>query len=260
MAVFSSVAPVRGKSFFTLIELLVVVTIIAILAGMLLPALNKSREKARQINCVSNLKQVVLAFTAYSMENDEWIVATGTNEQRWCGRLANEKYEPAGGIMDYLSGSKYIKTCPTFARFQAKSDVANQNIGCGGYGLNELLGGYMWTGVPEVKVNQLTSASRTVAFADSVQYDWASPSLMIEMFFISPPECGYNCYPDSHFRHSKYANVAWAEGHVSSEFLRYSQQGYFSEDENLRIRMLGWFGVNQRQSQYYFEVKKGLFE
>lgn len=68
---------------FTLIELLVTIAVIAILVGVLLPALNSAREKARDLSCRNNLKTIGIAQTGYSSSFDDWIVPNYSS--RWRG-------------------------------------------------------------------------------------------------------------------------------------------------------------------------------
>ena len=70
------------RKSFTLIELLVVVAIIAILAGMLLPALGKARDMARTVSCKNNLRQLFLMHYTYADSFKDWAFANSYSTAR----------------------------------------------------------------------------------------------------------------------------------------------------------------------------------
>jgi len=117
-----------SRRAFTLIELLVVIAVIAVLMGILMPALKKAREQAQSLFCRGNLKTYTLAVPMFAQDNDDKFPNSGTCYfkageptkawQRWCNADANLTRYPEKGsefFRKYLSTGKTM-ICPTFKR------------------------------------------------------------------------------------------------------------------------------------------------
>jgi len=249
----------RKTRAFTLIELLVVIAIIAILASILFPVFARARESARKSSCLSNLKQMGLAWIMYTQDYDEKALPSGTqsmdpstfknlngsdevifwdgahNFQSGASTLCDPTQSP---MYPYMKNTQFTG-CPSANNIEptiwGTTNYGYNLIYIGGYG--SFVESYVSTyGITPLQGATLAPASlasiarpsETVLFGDSglpgpYRYPW-----------LFPPSFASGWAEDAHALHNGMANMVFVDGHAKATKLYYSaNKNPDSEAQNL---------------------------
>ena len=125
------------RTGFTLVELLVVIGIIALLISILLPSLNKAREAARRVKCISNMRQIVLAMNMFAQDNKGLMPCEGSKNAYQLNTRGNGFTAMTGttpqdalGNMNWIAFTRTIDPVTGLQTDQGASGNGNENITC----------------------------------------------------------------------------------------------------------------------------------
>ncbi|MBU0478636.1 type II secretion system GspH family protein [bacterium] len=198
------------RAGFTLLELLVVIAVIGLLASMLLPALSKAREMGRRAKCMSNLRQLGLAFQMYTSDYDGFLPNYRDGSTIWFNMLAND------GYIEYTaSKDNSLLWCPS-----AKSDEKAyfETTAHTVYAYNRGLSGK--------KESQIKYSSKAALLVDGG----------LDLYYVTYYTAGW--FSNS-YRHNEKCNHVFLDGHIES-----LSAEDVSRDQTTDTGRNYWFGID----------------